>query len=232
MSEGDGQETEYQQRQRLYASTRAELLERQFSNSEEYDKAILTFASGFLAASLGFIKDLLPAGQLIALPLLYLSWSCLAVAILSTVVSFLVSNNAIDKQLDLAGRYYLQGDNTAYQRSNAARAVQYANYASGITFFLGIALTVGFGIINFPGRRTVIDSDSSTGPTHANDGQSVPTMQRVVPSGDLFTKGQTVPQMQPLQTPTSQATPAAPPQSPAQGGSTGSSGTSSSTGGS
>jgi hypothetical protein len=45
-------ETEEQQRRRLHASECAELLKRQFSNSEAYDKAILALSSGFLALSL------------------------------------------------------------------------------------------------------------------------------------------------------------------------------------
>lgn len=46
--------TEGQQRERLYANARTELLDRQFSNSQAYDKAVLTLSSAFLALSLTF----------------------------------------------------------------------------------------------------------------------------------------------------------------------------------
>jgi len=118
-------ETEDQQRERLHTAARGELLDRQFSNSEAYDKAILTLSSGFLALSLSFIKEILPAGSITWTGLLYASWALLALAIICTVFSFRLSNAAIEGQLAQAHRYYKEKDESAFTKSKLSRSVDW-----------------------------------------------------------------------------------------------------------
>lgn len=49
-----------EERRRIYASTRQDLLSRNLSNSETYDNAILTLSTGILGISMAFIKDIVP----------------------------------------------------------------------------------------------------------------------------------------------------------------------------
>jgi hypothetical protein len=197
-----GVETEDQQRERLHASTRSELLERQFSNSEAYDKAILTLSSGFLALSLSFIKEILPAGSIVWRALLYTSWALLALAIICTVVSFRVSNAAIEGQLGQAYRYYKEKDEGAFAKSKLARLVDWLNNISGGLFVFGVVLTVVFVIVNFSEEKSM-SNKSGSGPTRIDEGHIVPTMQKVVI--DPQERGQSVPQMQQVTKPQSPA---------------------------
>lgn len=105
-------------RQELLATARKELIERQFSNSESYDKAILTLSSAFLALSLTFIKDVLGAGPVRDVWTLYASWMVFAAAIICTVASFRVSDAALNVQVDLIERYYQGRDEAAAGRSS------------------------------------------------------------------------------------------------------------------
>lgn len=61
-------------RRELYANTRRDLLDRQLSNSEKFDNAILTLSTGALAISLAFIKDIVPLKLAQNLWLLKASW--------------------------------------------------------------------------------------------------------------------------------------------------------------
>lgn len=206
------EETEDQQRERLHTSARSGLLDRQFSNSEAYDKAILTLSSGFLALSLSFIKEILPDGSISWTGLLYTSWVSLALAIISTVISFRVSNAAIEGQLGQAHRYYKEKDEGALTKSKLSRSVDWLNNVSGGLFIFGVVLTVVFVILNFSEKKSM-SNKSGSGPTRIDEGHTVPPMQKVV-VGPLK-KGQSVPQLQqvtksqvPVATPT--ASPGAP----------------------
>jgi len=203
-------DTEDQQRERLHTSARTELLDRQFSNSEAYDKAILTLSSGFLALSLSFIKEIFPAGSITWTGLLYASWASLALAIISTVISFRLSNAAIEGQLGQAHRYYKEKDESALTKSILSRSVDWLNNVSGGLFIFGVLLTVAFVILNFSEGKSM-SNKSGSGPTRIEKGQSVPTMQRVVV--EPVNRGQSVPQLQQVSKP--QAPAASPAATPA-----------------
>jgi hypothetical protein len=193
-------------RQQLHESARAELLERQFSNSEAYDKAILTLSSGFLALSLTFIKDLVPSNAIKGVGLLYASWIVLALAIIATVLSFRISDAAINGQLQQIDRYYHERDERALAKSKLAHYVDWFNNTSGALFVLGVFLTVVFVIFNFSEAK-------SMGKTLINEGQTIPTMQKL--SDNLVKKGQSIPQVQKVPQPQSPPTVPAQPATPA-----------------
>lgn len=137
------------EKRKLLAETRADLLKRQLSNSENYDKAVLSLSTAFLALSLAFLKDVLPLQRAEWLLLLYGSWVALAGAVLATIVSFWVSQRGIDVQLKKAEDYYLRDDQAALTKSGIAKATEWVNAASGVLFVLGVLLTIAFVIVNF-----------------------------------------------------------------------------------
>jgi hypothetical protein len=194
IAESERGEGDDEMRQRLYAAARTELLERQFSNSAEYDKSILTLSSGFLALSLTFLKDVLPRGELSHTGLLYISWSVLAAAIVSTVMSFLLSNAAIKVQLDRAWDYYLGRDENALKQVPLTKAVEAVNATCGVLFLVGVVLTMTFVIYNFRGANAVTKRGDSSGPTRNEKGQVVPTLRRVV-VGSGQDRGQPIPKL-------------------------------------
>ncbi len=90
-----------EERKRLHDSLRDELFKRQLSNSENLDRAILMLSSAGLGLSLVFVKDLVPLAQADCMCILYFSWFLFGFAILSTIVSFFVSQQGIKKQLEM-----------------------------------------------------------------------------------------------------------------------------------
>jgi hypothetical protein len=111
-------------RESIFAKHLDEILERLSSNSEAYDKAILTLASALLALSVTFIKDLLPSSPINHVWLLYGSWIVLTAAIIGTVLSFRISDAALAKQLDQIDRYYAHKDDTALARTGLASLIR------------------------------------------------------------------------------------------------------------
>ena len=101
--------------ERAFSELKTELFKRQFSNAENFDKAILTLASGALALSLGFLKDFVSLNTANLVWSLYSSWFLFVSCIIITVASYLISQIGIEKQLKLAKRYYLDSDDTALE---------------------------------------------------------------------------------------------------------------------
>ncbi len=138
-----------EERKRVYASTRQDLLTRNLSNSERYDNAILTLSTGVLGASLAFIKEVVPLDRAEYIPLLKLSWWLFGAAIIFTLASFAVSQLAIKRQLLYVDKYYLESKEEYFNKENQpALWTEYINYASGVLFILGIVATVSFVSLN------------------------------------------------------------------------------------
>lgn len=177
-------------RQELYAKTRDDLLKRQLSNSENADRAVLTVSTAALGFSLAFLKDVVPLAAADQLWLLYVSWLCFTLAIIITLASFFTSQKAINAQLALAERYYLQHDESAYaNRPSSATVTENLNLAGAVIFVVGIFLTCIFAVINI-GKGTHMSERK-----FAQDGAPIPSLQRS--PGGLTQKGATIPQMQP-----------------------------------
>jgi len=208
-----------EERKKIYAITRQDLLVRNLSNSEKYDNAILTLATGILGISLAFIKDIVPLGKAEFIPLLKLSWWLFGAAIVSTLVSFAVSQLAIKRQLEYAERYYLEGkEEFLNQKNHPALLTEYINYASGGLFILGIIASVCFVSMNVKGGHTMSKDTNqpinegapipklqgispapekgSPSVQHLQGGATVPTLQRVATTPGE--RGATVPAMQPV----------------------------------
>ena len=125
------------EKRRLLAETRADLLKRQLSNAENYDKAVLSLSTAFLGFSLAFVKDIVSIRQAQWLYFLYGSWWALAASVICTIVSFWVSQYALDVQLGKSEDYYLRDDDSALQKTRSAKITDWVNYASGSLFILG-----------------------------------------------------------------------------------------------
>lgn len=144
---------DHAERQKLYAETRTDLLKRQLSNSENFDRSVLSLSSALLAASIAFVKPSTGTTGTGHAVLLGSSWVALAVAIASTMLSFLVSQLAIDRQLDLAKEYYLNRTDAALTAQNKpAEWTTRLNWFAAIAFAAGVALTVSFAVLNIPTR--------------------------------------------------------------------------------
>lgn len=196
----DRTEEEVKQNAAIYAAFKAEVDKRELSNTDNYDKNILTLSSAGLAISLTLLKDIASKEGPVGVFFLYASWVFFGLAILTTISSFLISNKALVKQLAIAECYYLDGDLNALNEKNIWGQVTSAvNYFSGGFFILAIISVILFGSFNFSKRSAMSGNDSKVSSVvRLNEGQSMPQMQKV-----QVDKGASVPAM-----------PKAPPKSP------------------
>lgn len=126
------------------------------SGSEEYDKAILTLSSGFLAISIAFVKDVVPLAHIVWMPALIISWMLFAAAVLSTLISFVVSQHAYDVQKRNLDGYFLHNVEEACNRPNRlATVTTVLNYFSGLCFVAAVILTIVFASANFK-RESIV----------------------------------------------------------------------------
>ncbi|MBU8977099.1 MULTISPECIES: hypothetical protein [unclassified Lysobacter] len=134
---------------KLFSELKEETFRRQLSNSENFDRSILTYASGALALSLGFLKDFVPLTRAAHAYLLYGSWLLFALCITLTIASYLLAQLALKRHLEIADDYYLKQNTSAWGSPNTpALLTEIFNWASGSAFCLAVFLTTAFIAIN------------------------------------------------------------------------------------
>lgn len=134
------------ERARLNQVTRDDLLKRMLSNNENFDRAILTLTSAALGVSVVFINGHRPV---LCHGVLLCTWLFLVLAIISTVVSYLVSQCAIRRQLELAEEYYIKENSKVSDAPNRASTWhERLTYVSAITFIVGIVSLLVFFWLN------------------------------------------------------------------------------------
>lgn len=121
-----------------------DLYKRQLSNNENFDRGILTLASGGLALTVTFVGNLKTVHSI---PLLVFCWLAFFVAIVSTIVSYLVSQHAIAVQLGLLKKYHKDRDDSAQAaRNHAAEMTEHLAKLSAGGFCIGVLfLLIFFG---------------------------------------------------------------------------------------
>ena len=136
-------------RHRIFKETYDELVKKQISNSENFDRSILTLSTSGLGISLAFLKDFVPLATAQVKLSLLLSWALFAIAIISTIGSFITSQEAIKKQIDFAHKYYLDKKEEFLGKINPwSSATNRLNIAAGTSFILAVSLTIFFAVYN------------------------------------------------------------------------------------
>ncbi len=100
----------------MFDSFRDELLKRDLSNTENYDRSILTLSAAALGLSLTAIRFVVPLETANYLWLVILGWILLLGSIISSLGAFLVSNKAIAVQINHAEEYYIKCIAEAFDR--------------------------------------------------------------------------------------------------------------------
>jgi len=199
-------------RLKLYGETRSDLLKRQLSNSENADRAILTVSTACLGFSLAFLKDVVPLHEATLSSLPYLSWASFVLSIVITLISFFTSQRAIEEQLTLAHRYYIERDETAAKtRPKFASITDTLNKSGAAFLVVGLLAICIFVVVNVGKGANMTDKRQIDGgapvprmqgvPSSGNtkgmalDGAPIPQMQ-AMPQGDSMQKGATIPTLQ------------------------------------
>lgn len=132
----------------LFNEYRKELIDRQLSNSEGYDKAILTLSTAALGFSIGLLKNIFET-EVIAVNALRGAWILLGLSIMSAILSYITGQQAIDAQIKIAEDYYLRNNDHAAKSQNKWEcATKWLGYAAGIFFIFGVACLIVFAFLN------------------------------------------------------------------------------------
>ncbi|WP_295103041.1 hypothetical protein [uncultured Candidatus Kuenenia sp.] len=128
-----------------YNQYKMHLLDARKTTFQQLDKAIFTLSGGGLGLSIAFLKDIVSIKQAAWLYLLFSSWSLFIASIILTLVSFLSSWVAIDKQLNFAEEYYNQDNTSILSKTNKASILTITlNIISVVCFVIAVILIVLF----------------------------------------------------------------------------------------
>ena len=119
-----------------------------YDGAKQYDTALLTLSSGALFLSIAFINEAV-TGDPIAIELLKLSWGFFVGTIVLVLISFQTSQFAFNQELARVDRDYADNaNNVPREESTAHKTTRCLNVFSGLCFFIGVALTTAFAVIN------------------------------------------------------------------------------------
>lgn len=170
------------------------------SSSDEYDKAILTVASGGLALSIAFIEKIVPLQMAVGIGWLQASWGAFALSILAVVFSFRLSIVALDQHLKHLEKYYLEQQPEYLSKATPVdRWLRFCNWTSGVSLVVAIAATALFAWMNMKERISEMKEISLT--THQIKVHSGRTPVSITPCGPGETKGRTAVPITALPTP-------------------------------
>lgn len=136
---------EITQRRQMFDKYREDLLARELSNSQAYDKAILTLSSAGFAISVTAIELVTTLKNSDYAYLIIISWWLFFITILISISTFLIGNAAINKQINFAREYYIEAFVDAAQKTSWLVSLNsILNILAGLTFLSAIAVTIVF----------------------------------------------------------------------------------------
>lgn len=134
---------------RIFEDARDHLNEASLKNTEQLDKAILSLSSAGLALSLSFAKFIQPIDDAQCINLLKVSWLCFSLAIVSTIIAFVLSNSAIAIEREHIFKYYIdEDDEYATKKNYWGIATYWINRISALSFISAILSMVTYVWLN------------------------------------------------------------------------------------
>lgn len=125
--------------QELLADHRRHLLEALYSESQQFDRAVLTLAAGALGISIAFVNDVAPNPR--ATGWLAASWVLLALSLICVLLSFMAAQSAIRWEID---HLY---DVPRPERPHPRRTPR-LNAGAAWTFVVGVLALAVFALLN------------------------------------------------------------------------------------
>lgn len=130
---------------KIYDEYTRHLLECRRLSFEHFDKAILTLSSGGLGLSITFIHNIVSPYSAINKIALVTAWVSFALSVLSTLVSFITSQFAFDRQISLAEEYYVKNNEEALKKRNKpALVTRLLNIMSAFFFIMAVSSLLCF----------------------------------------------------------------------------------------
>ena len=139
-------------RYQVFLDERKQLLATAKEAAIQYAKAIMTLSAGALTLSLAFMKDIVPNPGAGTLLLLKGSWLSFSLSLISVVISFLLSEFAFIRQVEISQKS-LSIDPTKSEAASATenpykRWIIFLNIVSLAAFIMGVILLVLFSLFN------------------------------------------------------------------------------------
>ncbi len=138
-------------RRQQHAEIKAEIDKRLVANADNFDKAILAYSSAGLGLSIGLLKGFVAPSQAHLLWLLYSSWALFIAAVTVTLASYLTSQIAQHRQLEISIKYNLEMKDEALEEINLpARITEWSSYVAALFFILALSSSALFVALNLP----------------------------------------------------------------------------------
>jgi hypothetical protein len=131
-----------------YLDERKLLVDAEREAARSFDKAMLTLSAGAFALSITFVREIAPSPGCGCF--LFVAWFMFGLAILSTLISFLVSQRAMRRQRDILENAYRTASSVDGQENTPATVTKHLNFLSIVLFGIGLIMMVIFAIQNFP----------------------------------------------------------------------------------
>ena len=141
---------------------RDELVRGQISDSETYDRSILTLSSSFLGFSVAFIHFAVRGVRIEILWVLIASWSFYCLSIFAVLASILVTQWVRRKMVEHLADYYERDDSCLFGFSKKMQNLQWVNVLSGATFAVATLFLVVFASVNLE-RGVMPDTPGGNG---------------------------------------------------------------------
>jgi len=144
MKKPDVSNNEYQ----IYLDERKSLFNSKYESSRSFDRAILTLSAGALGLSITFIKQIAPCPKNDTHIFIILSWICFGLSILSTLISFLTSQKACERQIKILENSFVEHSNN-FKTNIYSKWTEGLNVTSIILFIAGVVFLLIFSTLNF-----------------------------------------------------------------------------------
>lgn len=135
---------------KLYIEERKQLINAELEQARHFDKYILTLASGTFGLSLLFIKQIAPNPESGTIWLLVVAWVTFGLSILSTLISFLLSQEACSKQRKTLKEWYKKDTCDEMEEINNPFTIwtNKLNWFSMGMFIIGVSFLTIFVVFN------------------------------------------------------------------------------------
>ena len=143
-------EDEIKEEQEAYRRRRNFLIDVGREQSRHFDKYILTLAAGTFGLSLLFVERIAPHPKDGTEWLLIAAWVAFGASILSTLVSFLLSQESCSKEIEiLDGKYRGDIKDEKEIKNRFVTWTKWLNRVSMFLFIVGVVFLITFSALNF-----------------------------------------------------------------------------------
>jgi len=137
---------------KVYLDERKLLVDAEREQSRLFDRAILTLSAGAFGLSLTFIRQIVPNIKSGTMLFLIIAWASFCMSLLLTLISFLTSQYACRRQIEILGVEFLNDNNDTKKEANLknkeATCTKILNCFSLFFFIVGVISLAIFSIVN------------------------------------------------------------------------------------